>query len=183
MNSLIFAKALEIKKRLIEEESELWSEIRFGKYKDHEMTLPLLMFRDAGWFFWAMKNDIFWGRLAHEAKDIYQKSTNIRIPKSCGKDVVVEYIVIPDEETFVDFKIVPEAQPVSTNVYTRSQVIDMSIPNRIAGGGIDKLGYKFFVGCLKFYFFGNRSHRINKARAEEFFNDESNFEGESDEAS
>ena len=175
MNNLIFAKALEIKKRLIQEESEVWSEIPFGKHKG--MTLPLLLFRDAGWFFWAIANDVFRGYLAQEAEDIYQKATNIRIPKSCGKDVVVEYIYHPHAGTFVDFKIVPEAQPFSTNVHVRSEVIDMSIPHRIAGGRPDKLGYKFFVQCLKFYFFGSRSHRINRTRAESFFNDRTKFRG------
>jgi len=56
MNNLL-AKALEIKNRLEQEEGELWSEIPFGKHK--EMTLPLLMFRDGSYFFWAITNDAF----------------------------------------------------------------------------------------------------------------------------
>jgi len=173
MNSNLFTQALEIKKRLAQEESEVWSEIRFGKHKG--MTLPLLMFRDGGWFFWAIAKDVFRGHLAYEAKDIYQKATNIRIPKNRGKDVVVEYIVHPHSGTFVDVTIVSRDQPMATNVYTRSSVIDMSTPHRIAGGRPDKLGFKLFIQCLKFYVFGSESYRINRERAEDFFNDTSYF--------
>jgi len=181
MNNYQFAQILKIKKRLIQEESELWSEIPFGKHKG--MTLPLLLFRDASWIFWAIANDVFRGRLSQEGEDIYQKATNIRIPKNRGKNMVVEYIVHPTAGTFVDFKIIPRDQPMGSNVWVQSEVIDMSIPHRIAGGKPDKLGHKFFVQCLKFYLFGSRSYRINQARAEEFYNDTSDFRGESDEAS
>jgi len=101
MNNYQFAQLLKIKERWLQEQSELWSEIPFGKHKG--MTLPLLMFRDAGWFFWAIANDVFRERLACEAKDINQKARNIRIPEKWGKDVTVEYLRHPHSGTFVDW--------------------------------------------------------------------------------
>lgn len=66
-----------------------------------------------------------------------------------------------------------EAEYVGGNSIKQLEVIDMSVPHDLSA--YDKSGYKRFVLSMKSCIFGNKSARITKQRAEEFFNDEANF--------
>jgi hypothetical protein len=64
-----------------------WSVVTFGKHKGK--TLPQIIMRDPGWFFWILPK--LYGKLAKEAEKLDRKARAIEIPKVKGKDMEVEY--------------------------------------------------------------------------------------------
>ena len=109
--------ARRIKKPLLHEPYK-WTALNFGKHRG--ISLPLLLFRDAAYFFWAFENSCFKGSLAFEAEDIDQKIRNIGIPNSFGSGAVVEYIVHPHSRTFVKFEIVHHATGVPAAQFSQT---------------------------------------------------------------
>jgi hypothetical protein len=151
-----------------------WSKLCFGKHK--EKTLPQIAFKDPDWFFWAMEDTIFKGKILNEAQEIYRKSRSIRIPKNGSKKLVAEYAIHSPTERFAYMEIVPASRPnhVGSSDTFRSDVIDLSIPRHIAP--YDKLGCRSLISSLKYYLFDNSSYRMTKARCEAFFEDDGNFD-------
>jgi hypothetical protein len=151
-----------------------WSKLYFGKHK--EKTLPQIVFKDPDWFFWAMEDKIFKGKILNEAREIYRKSRSIRIPKNGSKKLVAEYAVHSPTDKFACMGICLASRPnhVGSSVTFREDVIDLSIPRQIAP--YDKLGCKYIISNLKSYLFDNSSYRMTKGRCEAFFEDDGNFD-------
>jgi hypothetical protein len=57
----------------------MWSLLKAGKYAGR--SLPQILFMDPDYFFWAVKNKVFQGRLATEAAKLSWKARHIKIPK------------------------------------------------------------------------------------------------------
>jgi len=153
-----------------------WTKLNFGKHNGK--TFPQVMFIDPDWFFWAYDKQVFKnrGNLQKEANEIFNKSTNIKIPQEGEETLVAEYGIHPLSQNSVGFELVEQRRQVhqgSTAVFRRS-VIDLSRPRQI--DGYDKLGHKMFLHNLKYYLFGNEKTKMTKKRCEEFFSNNSNFE-------
>src|SRR2546429_568840 len=58
-----------------------WTTLNFGKHSGR--SLPEIILCDADWFFWAVANSVFQGRLSREAKELMSRATAIVIP--CGR--------------------------------------------------------------------------------------------------
>ena len=97
------------------------------------------------------------------------------IPRSDRESYEVEYFIHPSYNTFSHFTIVPKDRPkhVGSSETIRLTVINMRAP-RIYGK-YEKSAFKRLLKCLKLEFFGDKSHRMNQARCEDFFNDDSKF--------
>ena len=153
-----------------------WNSLTFGKHKGK--NLPQILFSDPDWFFWAISNNVFDNKSASilsQAKDIYTKSTNIKIPDNIDDDLEVEYFIHSPSNKFSHFTIIPSSKPIhqGSSGTCRSPLIDMSIPKQIAS--YDKLGCKNLISSLKYYIFGNKSARLTQKKCEDFFDDDNNF--------
>ena len=152
-----------------------WTDLNFGKHSGK--SLSQVLFMDPDWFFWAIENDVFSNRpaLDAEAELLSRHARHIVPPRGRFDDHEVEYLVHHPTNKFSHFDIVPRDLPLhkGSSPAFRSSAIDMSVPRRIAK--YDKTGCKSLVSSLKFYFFGSKSARITKARAEAFFSDSTNF--------
>lgn len=148
-----------------------WTVLSFGKHKGR--TLPQVLFNDPDWFYWAFEKDILNGKISsNEVLDVYEKSRNIKIPQ---KDLHAEYIFDRIRGVFTDLKLVPIDKPqhVGTSQTKRLDRIDMALIRSVKE--YDKLGYNLLNPILKEILFGSSNARMTKKRAEDFFNDSSNF--------
>jgi hypothetical protein len=59
-----------------------WTELPFGKYTG--MTLPQVLFKDPGWFFWAHTRPLH-GTIAYEVGVLHPKATRIRVPGAVSR--------------------------------------------------------------------------------------------------
>ena len=152
-----------------------WSVVHFGKHEGK--TLPQIVLSDPDWFFWAVDDDVFEnkGVLLREAREIYDKATHIKIPKTNPEKWCVEYAIHPSVGSFVSLEIVKKTHPehVGSTPTFRSNVIDMSTPYRIKN--YDKQGGLILIRDIKYYVFGKRNYRLTKNRCESFFNNDDNF--------
>jgi hypothetical protein len=145
-----------------------WSPVTFGKYKGK--SIPQIIFEDPDWFYWAYENDKFLGNLLRQAKDVYKKSRNIRVPK--GKKVRYNYHV---DGTSVGFDLESKDSLIGSKISSRcSNNIDMYVPRSIRK--YDKLGNKCFVKSIKYHILGDQRLRMTKKRCEDFFNQSSYFD-------
>ena len=151
-----------------------WTKLRFGKHKGK--SLPQVLFADPDWFFWAIDESVFRGKIEKEAQEIYRKSRSIRIPQKRNEKLVAEYAIHPPTKKFGNMEIVPASRPHhegSTSTY-RSKVIDLGIPRKIAA--YDKFGCKLLISNVKYYLFGNSSLRMTEKKCEDFFDNDENFD-------
>lgn len=153
-----------------------WSTLTFGKHQGK--TLPQVLFNDPDWFFWAAEEGVFEKRaesIKNEARDLDRKARMIKIPGNDAGKLVVEYLVHAPTKKFSHFEIVPSSRAPHEGASPafRSGLIDMSVPRRISA--YDKLGCKHLLKSLKHAVFGSESARVTKARAEDFFDNPSNF--------
>ncbi|ALC84540.1 hypothetical protein AM499_00910 [Bacillus sp. FJAT-22090] len=146
-----------------------WGIISFGNYQG--ISIPQLVFKDPDYFFWAMENDVFNGTyLVLEAKDVYKKSRNIKIPKFGHKAEYVTY-----KGKFQDIKLVPIERPahIGSSSTFREDKIDMGFVRETKG--YDKRGGEILIHSLKSILFGSSNYRMSKKRCEDFFENPSNF--------
>src|SRR5271155_4238897 len=128
----------------------MWSIIKFGKHKGK--SLPEVILHDPDWFFWAVEArylNNYPGLLA-EARDLYYKACNIKIPKQNPHEWRIRYITMPDGK-FADFQIIEAATPLSHDSPTmwRHGHLDLSVPRSLRQ--YDKLGYKLLLRRFKQY--------------------------------
>ena len=92
-----------------------------------------------------METNVFRGRLAEEAKEIYYKARHIKIPAKKGQDLVAEYLIHPSTGKYGDMEIVPRSRPLHKggSPAFREDVIDLATPRKIAS--YDKLGCKILL--------------------------------------
>lgn len=148
-----------------------WTILSFGKHEGK--TLPQILFNDPDWFYWAYENDVLKGKIPDsEVQGIYEKSRNIKIPQ---KDHQAEFVFDGFRGVFADMKLVPSDRPkhVGTSQTQRLDKIDMAQIRFTKQ--YDKLGYDLLIPILKEILLGDSKLRMTKKRAEDFFNDSSNF--------
>lgn len=154
-----------------------WTPLYFGKHKGK--TLPQVLFKDPDWFFWAMEDGTFRNKgetLLSEARDIFNKATNIKIPDNENSDFAILYYVHEPSGKFGLFEVIPHGRQngEGRGESLRLGVIDMSIPYKWSR--YDKSGYISFIRSMKSYLFGSSSVHLTKKRCEEFFSDPNNFD-------
>ena len=152
-----------------------WIELDFGKHDGK--SLPQVLLSDPDWFFWALDKKAFDKCLAlrTQATLLNDRARRIKPPTNEFADPVVEYLIHRPTMKFARFEIVPRERQLHEGASPtfRSDLIDMSVPRRIAA--YDKLGCGSLIKSLKHYLFGGESTRITRARAEAFFSDPTNF--------
>jgi len=154
-----------------------WTVVNFGKYEGKGKTLPQVLLSDPDYFFWALDKGAFKGSLAAEAANLNHRARNIRIPPDeNGKARDAEYLIHRPTMKFGAIHLIPKKQSThqgGSPVFCRMDRIDLSVPRRIKE--YDKRGCKLLIDELRYILFGDSKARITKARAEQFFEDDSNF--------
>ena len=145
--------------------------VTFGKHAGK--TFAEILRDDPDWFFWLYEQGKLDGPLGVQARELYQKATNIRLPKG-AEPLAVNYYISQVTGKFEGAELVPESQEVEEGGTTtiRSDRIDLSFPRQLHG--YDKTGCRLMVDFLRRTFFGENA-RITKSRIEAFFRDDSNF--------
>lgn len=149
-----------------------WAELTFGKQAGK--TLPMVLFADPDWFFWAVEACIFANSpLLSESRAIYQRATAILIPARHG-GASVEYAIEHDTGAFGGMGLVPAGfvSECRSSSFV-SSVIDMSVPRRLRP--YDKGGMRIFLRDMKQILFGDSDLRMTKRRAEAFMGHDANF--------
>lgn len=152
-----------------------WTVINFGKFKNKGMTLPQIVFTDPDWFFFAVEEERFMGKLAWEAADIAAKAKKIRIPGKSAKRWKVRYY-FSREGSFERFEVVKASTDnwyPSAGGLEISDFLDLSITRKRKH--YDKKGGKRLIKGLKFCLYGRTNVRLTKKVCERFFDDPSNF--------
>ena len=148
-----------------------WTTLTFGKHAGR--TLPEIILADADWFFWAVNNDVFKGKLAAEANDLHRKARSIKIPKRRPSRWQVEY-TFEDNGGFVRLRFVKANQPsYCTSPFVRcAPHLDFACVRR--GRSYDKKGCRNLLRDFRRCYFGER-RPLTKRRVEAFFSEGSNF--------
>jgi hypothetical protein len=152
----------------------IFKPLNFGKHKNE--TLPQIVFVDLDYFVGSYNKFIFKNKLFKIESDyIYHRIQNIKIPKENYNDFEVEYYIQQPTGKFGGFKIVEKTTPLDegSSLAFRSNVIDLTILKTI--NNYDKLGSLMMIGCLKNYYFGDKSYKMTKIKCEDFINNDSNF--------
>ena len=150
-----------------------WTELDFGKYKGK--TLPQIVLKDPDWFFWAWEENVFQEVYLTEARDIYRKSTHIRVPQQGREKMVVEYIISPASLKFDGAKLVSETSPRHAGASKTLRTDDFSLIIARTNVAYDKSGGTLLIQAFKRYILGDTSTRLTKKRCEAFFDDPNNF--------
>jgi len=148
-----------------------WSRLSFGIHKGK--TLPEVMFKDPDWFFWAYENKkLNIEMMMNEAEELFRKARAIRLPGKYANSMQVAYLRDITTGKFAGMQLVVKGSYV--NAFSScSDVIDLSFPRSLKS--YDKQAYKSVISMLKQIFWGNSRCRINRLKAEEFFNNNANF--------
>jgi hypothetical protein len=147
-----------------------WTTLNFGKHTGK--TLPEIILSDADWFFWALRKDVFKGRLAKQATKLVQRARAIKIPKRRPKRCEVEY-AYDDTGGFSGFRFVKADMPwpCGSRSIRRLPYLDLLFVRRKA---YDKRGCRNLLRDFRYYYFGNHT-RLTKRRCQEFFSNKDNF--------
>lgn len=151
-----------------------WTEIYWSRrYKGK--TLPQVLFSDPDWFFFMIERGNFnnKGDIAGEARELNFKARNIKIPQGEGEDLVAEYYIHQPTGKFQEMKLVPRSREAHSGSIRRD-VIDLSVPRQFSN--YDKQGYKSLLRDVKFYVFPSFRYQMTKAKCEEFFDNDDNFD-------
>jgi hypothetical protein len=151
----------------------MWTRLRFGKHIGK--TLPQVLLTDPDWFYWAaVANTIFRGRLRHEAADLAAKAARIEIPKANPRNWVVEYVFDRDGR-FERWEIVKADSWMhrGSNYRERSDYLDLFIV--AARKTYDKGGNKKLLRGFRRCYFGSGTARMTERRCEAFFDGDGNF--------
>jgi hypothetical protein len=148
--------------------------IKFGR--NNGKTLPQIVLSDPSWFFWAYGDGIFNKHgftIMQEAKDIYYKAKNIKLPTAME---VEYYFQRSPKPSFAYFLIVPSNTPKhqGTTITFRCDHLDMNIASLI-NVYISKNDNKLFIKDMKFWFWNDKSLKLTKKFCEDFFDDSNNF--------
>ncbi len=146
-----------------------WTPLRFGKHAG--LTLPQIILRDPDWAFWAFDKEVFKGRLAQEAAEVYDKATRIRICKRHPERWFVDYRY-EDTGQFLGFEFVKARNaPYLGKGNIRSEWLDCSCirHNRT----YDKGGGGNLIRDVRQHYFDGRN--LTRRRCDDFFDDDDNF--------
>ncbi len=149
-----------------------WPKLRFGKHEGK--TLPWVVLHDPDWVFWASEK----GALTevHRARELVKKAQRIRVPDGNHGSRVADYILhMSGKLSHVEVGYPGDMHREEDRGVWRESVLDLSAARRVAGGK-DKTGATAILSAVRRSVFEPRGwSRITAARAEEFFNDDSNF--------
>ncbi len=172
-----------------------WKRLHFSDFKNgiipktriHEATLPLIYFNEPLWFYRCFKDKrfLFDPELQMNAKDIYEKSRNIKVPPSTnGEKREVEYLFDTDEWKINKLVAVPETKPLPPITHVSSTSLhwhrEKNINMTFAFNGEafqDHLETSYIVLCrsLKRILFGTEDITLTKDICESFFDNPDNF--------
>jgi hypothetical protein len=150
-----------------------WSELTFGKYKGK--TLPEIVLKDPGWFFWAVQEKKFdcHPGLLTEAEDLNFKARHIKIPRPDPRCWRICYLLTEQAE-FVKFELIHSSAASTPDCLGTfwSDHLDLSLP-RVTK--YDKASNRRLIQCFKQYFFDNPLARLSLEKCAEFFSNPRNF--------
>jgi len=152
-----------------------WAVVTFGKH--YGRTLPEIVFHDPGYFFWAIREDVFRGRagLEREAKLIDQRARRIRVPSDGAGTPKINYVFSRFDGRFSHLKLV-SPDNLSDDCDSRSlrrDVIDLGL---LFDARHDfKVDGELLIASLKSIVFGDAGYRMTRKRCEAFFSNIENF--------
>jgi|GEM_PF-655695 len=148
-----------------------WTPLDFGKYKWKTLPEIILIQKDANWFFENYKAKAFNKnkQLKAEAKEMYIRAQNIKIPKFEGKKMIAEYLPHYYTKKFIKINIIPKAEDKRMLDYDQKYVIDLSYP------GQNILGRHLLISAIKEYVFQDKNIELTKEMCEDFFSDDKRF--------
>jgi hypothetical protein len=146
-----------------------WTTLNFGKHAGK--TLPEIILSDADWFFWALKKDVFKGRLTIEAEELVQRARAIKIRKRRPERWQVEYSY-DNTGGFSGFRFVKVDIPWRCG--TRSMRLPYLGLLWVRRKAYDKRGCRNLLRDFRHYYFGDNT-RLTKQRCQEFFSNKRNF--------
>jgi hypothetical protein len=144
-----------------------WSVLTFGKHKG--LSLPQVLFRDPDWFFWAIANNVLYGRPGKEAEELIERSRRIKVPINEPKDTEIEYQHEPGGK-FCSIRFVKACIP-GQRYAVRSKVLDLKYIRECKI--YDKRGYRKLIAWIRRHYF--RGRNLTKRAVEKFFSDDRNF--------
>jgi hypothetical protein len=147
-----------------------WVTLTFGRHAGK--TLPEIILSDADWFFWALKKDVFKGRLANQAEKLVQRARAIKIRKRRPKRWQVEYSY-DAMRGFSGFRFVKADSPWHCGSHSmhRLPYLDLLWVRRKT---YDKRGCRNLLRDFRHYYFGDNT-RLTKRKCKEFFSNKDNF--------
>ena len=154
-----------------------WQKLKFGRHKGS--TLPEVLFRNPGWFFYIISRKKYKDYKSRVEFDrILERACSVFTPEPFDPDSEVEYYFDHIENKFHDFRIVPSSKPLGRKPFKciRKSVVDFSVIFK--NDPYDKRGYRFFLKTFKRYYFGNEKFSMTKEACDKFFDNELNFVSE-----
>jgi hypothetical protein len=148
----------------------MWTRLNFGKHASR--ILPQVVLLDPNWFFWAVSNGVFNGRLEFEAAAdaLALRARNIRIPKRQPKDWEVEYRWDRDGR-FLGFGFVKAKSVFYHPLFNRLPHLNLAYIRRESVHDIRNC--RQLIRDFRYHYFGGLN--LTKARCEQFFENELNF--------
>jgi hypothetical protein len=142
----------------------MWTPLDFGKHTGR--TLPMIIFNDPDYFFWAYEEGVFGGySLPSQARNINFRARRIRLP--AGPSGRTATYVTDTRGKFSEIQVVHPGEYRDQGVAYSSAHIDLSVSHQL--WKYDKGGGKLLIRDAKNYLFGDPGFKMTKGRAERFF--------------
>jgi len=148
-----------------------WAQIDRGQYES--LTIPELVFRDPGYFYWALSVSLFKGQLLLEAKVVECRLRHIKVPSSAPANSV--FVIQLRDGIFRDFTIRAKSL---VKVKSRSELriashLDLSIVS-LPNFNTDRARGKM-LERVKQHFFEKEAHKLGRKDFQEFVGNPDNF--------
>ena len=145
-----------------------WTPLTLPRHADR--TLPQVLWLEPGYVFWAFDKGFLNGLIGAEAEQLLKLARSIRLPRGTVP-LAADYIV-DRAGRLVDMEISLASTPRSGMRLDRIDLgaaYDLSRPRR------DLTADKLLVRAVKTIVFGSAGARVNRRRAEQFFEEPDNF--------
>jgi hypothetical protein len=154
-------------------------------------TLPYILFTDPDFFCYSSgqlgklgrkkemrKLRIPFARYKKEAKELWKRAQNIRIPShSAQLPMVAEYNINPATSEFLSLRIIPLDEMDTTDEFARyTDNIDLTMVSAIESN--DKNGNQEMLSVVKELLFGDKNIELTDSFCQDFFNEVANFDFE-----
>jgi hypothetical protein len=154
-----------------------WKALKFGKHSGK--TIPQILFTDPAYFYWAMENDVFYGRLKVQADLADLRSRMIVLKGRKRGSYDIEWVYDPDG-AFCYIQVIDPHRPwhVGSSQRQRTKYVDLNLLRRESAYNPrrrDRRGYKRLLRCLREILFEDEGVRFSRKRCDDFFSDRSNF--------
>jgi hypothetical protein len=149
-----------------------WLPINFGKYRG--LNLPVLFFTDPGYFYWGVENELFFGRVGHQAIIVAARARHIRPPRSRPDNW--EFVIkIGSDGKLAALAVsrVPQKPILKSRRIKRFKHLDVSIIRQF--GKNSRAAADAILELLRQEFFDGNDPTDRGGRCESFFENDEHF--------